>query len=662
MPPEIQVPESLEDNEDSLDLYMKQLDESLKNEVKKPTTAENIDDYDSDTEGLYQLLKKREQESNFFNDHEDADKIAAQKEKLIAPSINVIDTRSWNKNIYQVDENIENMTLEESVDLKKRLGIETLGTRVPRPIGSFLHLSKCVPPTIIARLAKLGFVQPTPVQCQAIPCLLQGRNTIIISETGSGKTLSYLIPIVVHVLSLIKQWESVATKKSIYALILTLNRELCYQVYNVLNKLCKHINLRIACISSDADKKEQFKTLLDGCEIAVCSPVRLIDLVRLKGVRLSSCNYVVVDESDRMFTREYYKQTISILNSLRDDALKVFVSATTTDDIYKKMKSLIRNSITIKVGITQGINLNNIDLKFVMMFSKPNYVQKKTWLADHITHLESKSQNIIFCNHKETVFEVYKFLSSTADNCAMAHSDIPPDQRNRFLQSFKSGRCKTLVTTDLVCRGIDIPSVGCVINYDAPKHFHTFMHRVGRCSRNNSKGISYTFFSKSDSSLAAHIAHYMETSVNSGPKLDVPNHLLNLAMSFAPYKQSKSMGIDFIKYLSGDSFLSGDKKTRNKRQLEPKHDTEFVASKVHKSPDTDTGYNPGNIPIEDSNIGKEYNAMDDIPSSSDDDIVVACNNNAVPSSFPEYSTISQMPVSDGSNKEHKPSRFSDGPL
>ncbi|EAN32569.2 DEAD/DEAH box helicase family protein [Theileria parva strain Muguga] len=519
------------------------------------------------------------------------------------------------------------MSLEECVNFKKRFNIETFGTRVPKPISSFIHLSKSIPTTILNRIEKMGFYEPTPVQSQVIPCILQGRNTIILSETGSGKTISYLIPIVVKVLDLIKQWKSVSGKKNVYALILTLTRELCNQVYSLLQKLCKGINLRITLITAGVDKTEMFRSVYNGCEIAICTPQRLVDMISSKGINLSESKFFVLDEADKMFTKEYESKVISILNLLRDDTLMVLVSASTTDEIYKKIKSLVRNTITVKVGLSDVINLENIQLKFLTFFSHNFLAQKNTWLEDNLPALESQSQVIIFCNSRETVEQLYSFLYSAYKSCCKLYGDMLPTERHGTISFFKKGNYRTLIATDLVCRGLDIPAVGVVINYDTPRHFHTFLHRVGRCARGSSKGTSYTFFTKNDNKMAAYILNYLENESkkskikinttedpNSTGYITIPEHLKALAMTFGPYKRSKQLGMDFIEYMSKGTLLKQNS-NRGKRPLEVNKTSAFVTSKFSKTSTHDftiIGYS------EEENIGKEYTANDEISSSDEE--------------------------------------------
>uniref|UniRef100_A0A3B0MPB9 RNA helicase, putative n=1 Tax=Theileria annulata TaxID=5874 RepID=A0A3B0MPB9_THEAN len=621
-------PDSKETAKDSIDDYMETLVKS------KPTGFSNSEvcynDNERHLEEFYDILKKNkeknETETNLYAKEKDQEINIA---KTIKPSLtqNDLSTKDYVKNIYIPDEEVDSMSLEECVNFKKRFNIETFGTRVPKPISSFIHISKSIPPTILNRIEKMGFYEPTPVQSQVIPCILQGRNTIILSETGSGKTISYLIPIVVKVLDLIKQWKSVSGKKNVYALILTLTRELCNQVYGLVQKLCKGINLRITLITTGVDKTEMFRSVHNGCEIAICTPQRLVDMIASKGINLSETKFFVLDEADKMFTKEYESKVISILNLLRDDTLMVLVSASTTDEIYKKIKSLVRNTITVKVGLSDVINLENIQLKFLTAFSHNFLAQKNTWLEDNLPSLESQSQVIIFCNSREVVEQLYSFLYSCYKSSCKLYGDMLPTERHSTISSFKKGSYRTLIATDLVCRGLDIPAVGVVINYDTPRHFHTFLHRVGRCARGNSKGTSYTFFTKNDNKMAAYILNYLETeskkrkikintskNPNSDDYITIPEHLKALAMTFGPYKRSKQLGMDFIEYMSKGTLLKQNS-IRGKRGLEMNKTNEFVTSKFSKTSRNDftsSGYN------EQENIGKEYTPNDEISSSDED--------------------------------------------
>ncbi|CCF76152.1 DEAD/DEAH box helicase [Babesia microti strain RI] len=521
---------------DPLDAFMQSLNDTIgsyKNEDKSGVKR-GIDELDEeyDIADFCEYMNTKEYLDRLNPGNEDTKESNSSKPFPLLLSAESSEPPFYNFTYTHISE-IESMSLDELTRLKEKLRICTTGSRVPTPITKFDHISHCMPDKLMDNIKKMGFITPTPIQCQAIPSILMKRDTIIFGETGSGKTLSFLLPMTSLLSEHLKHDKDV-NKFDLNCLVITPTRELCMQHYNTFKKLSKDIGITTVALMGDVDKAFLIKTLSKGCHVIISSMGRLADFVHSKVIDLSHIKLLVIDEADKLFTPINIKQTESLIGGTPTNKITVFVSATKTDKILDSMRKLAKSPIVISVGNPEaGYPIDKVDVNFIITQTLAN---KKLWLFDILPMLEDKGQVIIFCNTKSQVEELAEILNDPAirqtNKVAIfargIHGQMSANDRDNVVEKFKKLLFPTLVTTSVFSRGIDIASIKVVINFDAPKHFHEYCHRIGRCSRGESNGIAYTLIDpKRDLKMVIRIVEHLQMFGR-----EVPNDLLKIVRGF----------------------------------------------------------------------------------------------------------------------------------
>ncbi|GFE54773.1 DEAD-box ATP-dependent RNA helicase 24-like [Babesia ovis] len=447
---------------------------------------------------------------------------------LTRSASNTTSTEQGFKDIYKVDPVVDGLPLPEVVKFKKRLGVETMGLRVPKPICSFGNLGSTVPQSLMRRFDKLGYVEPMPMQCQAMPVLLQGRNAILMGESGCGKTLSYLVPLVCHVLSLIRDSNAAALKRSAFCIIVGLTREACGQIYVMLSKLLKFVSVRVATVASGYDNYNQ---VISGTEFLIVTPAKLSDLVNRRCLSLGSTHAVALEE----FPKVYQKHPEEAEMLLRLGAMKIIVSNVMLGtDTLTTLRQYLKNSVTVKYLITPS--LSNINIKWISCLKEPSRVQKTMFVSDLLSHFHQAFRMVIFANDKMTVEMIHGFIKNITESVKYIHEEVPRDVCSSTMELFRSGQLQILVVTDALCRNINLPDIDYVIVFDMPRTLSKFCARV-RTVQTSKSGVVYSLLTKQDHIVSAHICYQL---VNDG--LDVPKVLEQVASNWKPYRDSKHSG------------------------------------------------------------------------------------------------------------------------
>jgi ATP-dependent RNA helicase DDX42 len=459
---------------------------------------------------------------------EDGNPIAPERSKVIDPlppvDHNEIEYIKFEKNFYDEHSDVTKMSHKQVVDLRKTLGIKVTGPSPSRPCVSFGYFG--FDEHLLAVIRKSEFTQPTPIQAQAIPCALSGRDVIGIAKTGSGKTVAYLWPMLLHIMD----QPELAEEDGPIALICAPTRELCQQIYHEARKYGKAYGLGVCAVFGGASKWEQVQALKECPEILVATPGRLIDLVKCKATNLQRVTYLVFDEADRMFDMGFEVQVRSIANHVRPDRQTLLFSATFRKKVEKLCRDVLIDPVRILVG---ELGEANTDItQMVEVLDGPE--KKWEWLSGRLVEFTSSGSVLVFVTKKADSELVAEKIKSRGMPAGLLHGDMGQGDRDNIILGFKKGNFPVLVATDVAARGLDIPSIKTVVNFDVAKSIDTHVHRIGRTGRAGEKGYAYTLVSPKDTGFAGDLVRNLE-----GADQEVPEALMQLAMQSSRFRKSR---------------------------------------------------------------------------------------------------------------------------
>ncbi|XP_053117217.1 ATP-dependent RNA helicase DDX42 isoform X3 [Hemicordylus capensis] len=472
---------------------------------------------------------QEEEEDNLEYDS-DGNPIAPSK-KIIDPLPPIdhseIEYPPFEKNFYDEHEEITSLTPQQVVELRHKLNLRVSGAAPPRPGSSFAHFG--FDEQLMHQIRKSEYTQPTPIQCQGVPVALSGRDMIGIAKTGSGKTAAFIWPMLIHIMD----QKELEPGDGPIAVIVCPTRELCQQIHAECKRFGKAYNLRSVAVYGGGSMWEQAKALQEGAEIVVCTPGRLIDHVKKKATNLQRVTYLVFDEADRMFDMGFEYQVRSVASHVRPERQTLLFSAT----FRKKIEKLARDILIDPIRVVQGdIGEANEDItQIVEIFSSgPN---KWNWLTSRLVEFTSSGSVLLFVTKKANADELANNLKQEGHSLGLLHGDMDQSERNKVISDFKKGTFPVLVATDVAARGLDIPSIKTVINYDVARDIDTHTHRIGRTGRAGEKGVAYTLLTPKDSNFAGDLVRNLE-----GANQHVTKELLDLAMQNAWFRKSRFKG------------------------------------------------------------------------------------------------------------------------
>lgn len=339
---------------------------------------------------------------------------------------------------------------------------------------------------LLSAVTAAGYDEPTPIQAQAIPSVLMMRDIIGIAQTGTGKTASFVLPMI----DILAQGRARARMPR--SLILEPTRELAAQVAENFEKYGVNHKLSMALLIGGVQMGDQVKALEKGVDVLIATPGRLMDLFERGKILLNGCELLVIDEADRMLDMGFIPDIENICTKLPTSRQTLLFSATMPPPIKKLADRFLSNPKYIEVARPASSNLN-IEAKLVDVAP----MKKREVLRDLIRS-EDVHTAIIFCNRKTTVRELNKSLQQHGFRSGEIHGDIDQSTRQKMLEAFKAGTINLLVASDVAARGLDIKGVSHVFNFDAPWHPDDYVHRIGRTGRAGAKGKAFTFVTKAD--------------------------------------------------------------------------------------------------------------------------------------------------------------------
>ena len=348
---------------------------------------------------------------------------------------------------------------------------------------------------LLKAVTEAGYTDPTPIQRQAIPSVLMMRDLIGIAQTGTGKTASFVLPMI----DILAHGRSRARMPR--SLILEPTRELAAQVAENFEKYGTHHKLSMALLIGGVQMGDQVKALEKGVDVLIATPGRLMDLFERGKILLTGCNMLVIDEADRMLDMGFIPDIENICTKLPANRQTLLFSATMPPPIKKLADKFLSNPKTIEVARPASTN-TNITQRLVPV---PNSAFGKREALRRLLSAEDVRTAIIFCNRKTTVRELNKSLKKHGYRSAEIHGDMDQSSRIAELDRFKAGDVNILVASDVAARGLDIKGVSHVFNFDAPWHPDDYVHRIGRTGRAGATGTAYTLVSSADAEAIENI-------------------------------------------------------------------------------------------------------------------------------------------------------------
>jgi ATP-dependent RNA helicase DeaD len=338
--------------------------------------------------------------------------------------------------------------------------------------------------SMVETLKTLGIAVPTPIQEQAIPLLLDGKDVIAQSQTGTGKTFAFILPILEKI---------EATESHIQALIVTPTRELALQITNEIKKLLEdRQDIRVLAIYGGQDVESQLKKLKHGRHIVIGTPGRLLDHIRRETVDFSKSNFLVLDEADQMLHIGFLPEVERIIEETPASRQTMLFSATMPDEIRQLARRHMKNPHNIQVEKTQA------PLENIKQIAISTDDRAKQGDLIELLHLYRPYLGVIFCRTKRRVTKLYEALKENGFNCDQLHGDLSQAKREQVMKRFRKAEIQFLVATDVAARGLDVEGVTHVFNYDIPEDTESYIHRIGRTGRAGGEGLAVTLYAPKD--------------------------------------------------------------------------------------------------------------------------------------------------------------------
>jgi len=362
-------------------------------------------------------------------------------------------------------------------------------------MNNFSELSVSAP--LKGNLSKHGFTEPTPVQALAIEPALAGRDVVATAQTGTGKTLAFVLPII----QLIAKEPS---RAGVRAVILCPTRELAIQINETFAKMAAGTGIRAAVVVGGLSEGPQLQSIRKGAHVLIATPGRLYDFLSRQLVKLGSVRILVLDEADRMLDMGFLPTIKNIMAAMPADRQTLFFSATIEASVKHLVATHVRNAVRIAVGSTTK-PIEKVDLHLYEVEQ-----DRKLGLLESMLR-QQEGSFLVFARTKRGADRLSKKLSGGGVKTAAIHGDRSQNQRNQALRGFQDGYYRVLVATDIAARGIHVEGISHVVNYDLPQAPEDFIHRVGRTGRAGARGTASTFATRSERADIAHIERTLDT-------------------------------------------------------------------------------------------------------------------------------------------------------
>jgi len=382
-----------------------------------------------------------------------------------------------------------------------------------------------IAPEIKQSLANLAFRRPTDIQYKAIPPVLKGEDVLAIAQTGTGKTGAFAIPII----QLINQQIKNGGSNGIQCVVLVPTRELAIQITEAFNDIAKYTQVVTLSVHGGVDQDPQINELKQGVDILVATPGRMFDLVSQKHIKLNKVKTIILDEADHMLDLGFIKDIHDLIKFIPKKHQTLFFSATIDAKIKKLAYSLVNNPIRIQISPKDPVAKN---IEHAVAFIE---MDDKRFFLERFINENTDSKILVFVRTKVRAERVLKALERVKINSETIHGGKDQEDRFKVMNDFKNGLNNILIATDVSSRGIDIPNVDYVINYDLPEKVENYVHRVGRTGRASKKGQAISFCSKGEKEILKEIEDYLEKPV---ARLDISKNDYMQTLEFSDESHS----------------------------------------------------------------------------------------------------------------------------
>lgn len=360
-----------------------------------------------------------------------------------------------------------------------------------------------IAPEIKRNLQELGFKRPTDIQFKAIPSILKGEDVLAIAQTGTGKTAAFVIP----VLHLLNDRKKSARPDGIKCVVMVPTRELAIQITEVFHQIGKHTRVKTFCVFGGVEQAPQIARLEKGIDVLVTTPGRMFDLVSQGFIQLERVEIIVLDEADHMLDLGFIKDIRDLIKFLPRKRQTLFFSATINETIKKLAYSLVSNPVRIQVSPKDPVAKN---ISHAVAFIE---MDDKRFFLERLINEHPDSKILVFVRTKVRAERVLKAMERVGIITQTIHGDKEQQDRLEVLGKFRDGTLKVLIATDVSARGIDIPNVDYVVNYDLPDVAENYVHRVGRTGRGTQKGEAVSFCSPEEKPMLAEIEGYLSKPI-----------------------------------------------------------------------------------------------------------------------------------------------------
>ncbi|KAH8719700.1 ATP-dependent RNA helicase DBP2 [Beauveria bassiana] len=408
----------------------------------------------------------------------------------------------FEKDFYKVNSDVENRSDAEVQAFRTKHQMTIAGNNVPKPVETFDEAG--FPRYVMDEVKAQGFPAPTAIQSQGWPMALSGRDVVGIAETGSGKTLTYCLPAIVH----INAQPLLAPGDGPIVLVLAPTRELAVQIQQEITKFGRSSRIRNTCVYGGVPKGPQIRDLSRGVEVCIATPGRLIDMLEAGKTNLRRVTYLVLDEADRMLDMGFEPQIRKIIEQIRPDRQTLMWSATWPKEVRAMASDFLQDFIQVNIG-SMDLAANHRITQIVEVVSD---MEKRDRMIKHLEKVMENKENkiLIFVGTKRVADDITRFLRQDGWPALSIHGDKQQNERDWVLDQFKTNKSPIMVATDVASRGIDVRNITHVLNYDYPNNSEDYIHRIGRTGRAGANGTAITFFTTDNQKQARELVNVLQ--------------------------------------------------------------------------------------------------------------------------------------------------------